>query len=272
MIHEIPSHPCPEWLLQISATSPFPGVKRIVADSLYYPACGLNGTPVKYLAGNVHSFVYADYGITEREFLDNLNGGGPDDGFKHYHPVVQRKLSVHDVVPANWRPELLPTDRDRQSWLIEQERRCQPFGHWSVWQRYPDAPEDHGPQRFSFLYLAGEMSACYQGLYCWNRIAPTVLAIIQPGAIGGEWENTCSDSSFFKRVVRSNRAGLPPYLLHGGYGFSYPEACWAEYKGPALARIPERSAGLWRLGTSACGQQASGSSSSSGSDAGRFAS
>lgn len=251
MIHEMPSSPCPEWLPETSVSSVFPGVKRIVADSLYYPACGLNGTPIKYLARNVHSFVYADYGVTEEEFLDNLNGSGRNAGFKHYRPIVQRKLSAHDVVPANWRPEMLPTDRQRLSWLLEQEKRCRPFGHWSVWERHPDCPEEHGSKRFSFLYLAGEMSACYQGLYCRNRIAPKVLAIIQPGAMGGEWEHTCSDTSFFKQVVRSNRGGLPQYLLHGGYGGPdfYEDACWAEYKGPVLARLPERSAGLWRLRT-----------------------
>jgi len=92
------------------------------------------------------------------------------------------------------------------------------------------------------------MSAIYQGLYCRLSISPRVLAIIQPGSIGGEWESVTTDDSFFKKVVCSNAAGLPDYLLHGGYGQGYYErACWQEYDGERIVQLPERYAGLWKL-------------------------
>lgn len=247
MIPELATIPCPAWLSAITPASALPEVPLLLRDSLYYPACGLNGTPVKYLAGNVHSFVYADYGVTEAQFLDNLNGAGPDCGFKHFRAVVQRKLSAEDIVPPGWRPPLIPQEA-RTGWLREQERRCRPFGHWSVWERLPSTPEEAGPLRFSFLYLASEISAAYQGLYSHHGVAPMILAIIQPGAMGGEWEATASNDSFFKHAVRSNRGGMPRFLLHGGWGYAdaYQTACWSEYAYPPIARLPERHAGLWQ--------------------------
>ena len=44
-------------------------LKDVLKDSLYYPASGLNGTPVKYLAGNVWSYIYADYAIERDKYL-----------------------------------------------------------------------------------------------------------------------------------------------------------------------------------------------------------
>ncbi len=246
----------PKWLSAISEDSPFPGLEKILPDSLYYPACGFNGTPVKYLSGNIYSFVYTDYGITRDDFLAHLNGTGPDDGFEHYHPVCQRDVSRDEIVPDGWRPAIVPTnDMDREK-LFQIEKECEPFGHWSVWQRNEDAPDDAGPLRFSFFFLAGEMSATYQGLYYENNIVPKILTIIQPGSFGGEWERVTDDSSFFKKVVSSHEKGFPPYLLYGGFGGPeyYECACWQEYrcdtcKCARVAQLPERYASLWRLQT-----------------------
>ena len=178
--------------------------------------------------------------------------------------MLQREILRSEVVPDDWRPALQPQDVDAVRRPAEVERDCQPFGHWSIWQRTASADPAAGPELFSFFFLAGEISAIYQGLYTRLAIAPKVLAIIQPGTMGGEWENSCSDQSFFKQVVRSHAAGLPEYLLHGGTGWGrghpnhdpYPEPCWREYRGPRLCQLPERYAGVWarRRGRSRLGE------------------
>jgi len=94
------------------------------------------------------------------------------------------------------------------------------------------------------------MSCVFQTLFNRNNIRPKVLAIIQPGSgFGGGWEYTEGNQSFFKSVVQSNPAGMPEYLLFGGFGSSsfYEEPCWKEYQGERLIQLPERQAGLWRL-------------------------
>jgi hypothetical protein len=242
----------PDWLSTISEGSPFPDLTKVLVDSLYYPASGLNGTPVKYLAGNTHSFVFADYGIMKDEFLKNLNGKAPECGFRYYHSICQREISRREIVPDGWEPTIVPTAREGRERLLETERNCTPFGHWSVWERDANADADVGPQRFSFFFLAGEMSAIYQGLYCRLQISPKFLAIIQPGAMGGEWESVTSNGSFFKKVVSSNKGrgtkyGLPQYLVYGGFGRGlYDHPCWEEYEGERIVQLPERYAGVWR--------------------------
>ena len=152
MIHEISELDVPGWLSNISEDSSLPNLDRILIDSLYYPASGLNGTPVKYLSGNIYSFIYADYGIKKDDFLNNLNGKGPDCGFMNYHSVCQQEVFRHEIVPDNWHPSIVPTtQRDRER-LLQCERRCTPFGHWSVWQRDESANSDVGSLRFSFLF------------------------------------------------------------------------------------------------------------------------
>ena len=250
MITELPEMQLPEWIGAIAEGQEvldFP-LQKILTDSLYYPASGLNGTPVKFLAGNIFSFVYADYGINKTVFLSDLNGGGPRCGFEGYHSILQREIFRHDIVPDGWWPSLVPTQENETRRLLDHEKNCQPFGHWSVWQRNLESKPSIGPSLFSFVFFSGEMSAIYQGLYCRLKIAPKILAIIQPGAIGGEWENVSSNESFFKKVVKSNQAGFPEYLIYGGFGRGFYESpCWSEYNGNRLVQLPERYAGIWKL-------------------------
>lgn len=42
-------------------------LKDILQHSLYYPAAGFDGRPVRYLGGKIHSFVYVDYGNSQAQ-------------------------------------------------------------------------------------------------------------------------------------------------------------------------------------------------------------
>jgi hypothetical protein len=250
MIAPLQTMETPEWLNTIVETKTSDGfpLKSILQNSLYYPASGLNGTPVKYLGGNIHSFIYADYGISRRSFLRNLHGIDSGCGFKGYRLVMQQDIHRDDLVPPDWIPPLIPQSNPHYSLLKGNESACEQFTHWSVWKRRKGFSHQHGPDAFSFLFIGGEMSAVYQGLYSRNSQKPLVLAVIQPGCMGGEWENVESDSSFFKKVVLSNPAGMSEYLLYGGIGKGYYEKpCWGEYVGDRLIQLPERYAGLWKL-------------------------
>ncbi len=167
-----------------------------------------------------------------------------------YQSVLQQELSWRDLVPEGWTPEMAPASGLKRRDSGGKRICCSQFGHWSVWRRDPKFNNTTDPAGFSFLFFSEEMSVIYQGLYCRLSVAPNILAIIQPGAIGGEWENVTSSDSFFKKVVASSKAGLPEYLLYGGFGRGfYDAACWDEYQGERLAQLPERYAGLWKLNT-----------------------
>jgi hypothetical protein len=250
MLDSLPREHVPQWLTDAAEAGSRAGfdLPSILKGSLYYPACGFDGTPIRHLAGNTHSFVYADYRTKQADFLDNLRAGGPDGLFADYEAVVMRELHRDDIVPYGWQPWMHPEagrDTDR---LPMHQGDAQPFGHWSVWRRRSGAPAADRPELLSFVYFAGEMSALYQGLYLRLAIAPRMLAIIAPGRIGGEWEEVESDDAFFRSVVYANPAGMPEYLVNGGYGSAdrYAKPCWSDYGGDLLARLPERSAGVWR--------------------------
>ncbi len=241
----LPSQPVPQYLLDCfnDPASPRFELPELLKDSLYYPACGLNGTPIKHLSGFVHSFVYADYWISEEDYLRDLYQGTALLGYRCMH---ERSLETHDIVPTGWRPPILPP-RDKWERLQRQESRAKPFGRWSLWQRLPDFSTDHGPECLSLLFFGGEMSALYQGLYNRLEIAPKVIALIQPGAIGGEWERPVSPDSFFKQVVNANSAGLPQYLLRGRYDHGHSTTSeWPEFQ-HQICNIHERSATLWGM-------------------------
>jgi len=244
----MPLKDIPGWL-RIAAESsechvPLPD---LLEDSLYYPASGVNGTPVKYLGGNVHSFIYADYSITVEGMLQNMYGTEKDCGFLGYTLLRHRDILHGELFPEGWKPDYSPTEEQLQKGLSSGTRHpMETAGHWTIWQRLKEYPETHGPELFSFLYVYGEMSKVYQALYTKYRKRPLVLAIIQPGCFGGEWERTEDEDSMFKKVLSANPAGMPDFLLYGGYGGDWFDTpCWKEYEGKRLVQLPERRAGLW---------------------------
>jgi len=77
MIDSLPKPAIPQWLESIldnsERNSKF-NLSNILTDSLYYPSAGLDGTPVKFLAGNVYSFIFVDYGTNKEDFMCDLTG------------------------------------------------------------------------------------------------------------------------------------------------------------------------------------------------------
>ena len=67
--------PTEQPLVSVKDESPFP-IRLLLRDSLYYPSSGFDGTPVKYLAGKILSFVYVDYGRTRDELHAELEERG----------------------------------------------------------------------------------------------------------------------------------------------------------------------------------------------------
>lgn len=222
----------PEWLSALSEESiehdPFP-LECLLHDSLYYPGSGFDGNPVKYLGGNILSFIYADYGETRKKYMDVMR----NPGFKGYQSIGTRSVEDGELGPG-----LDPRDWDPE-WSISGyephfHRKIQPpFYEWSVWEREESCPIIHGPERFSFLYLCAEGVTAFRNLYVRNSIAPKAIAIIQAGTgAGGNWTNFENPSGILARSVFMNQAGPPELLLYGGMGHRelYCEACWPYYQ------------------------------------------
>lgn len=202
MISEIAIEATPGWLA--AAFPPlheFP-LRDILRDSVYYPASGIDGDPVKYLAGNFHSFVLADYGVGRERVLGKLSA------FRGYRIAAQREVSERELTPSGWTPQLLQGCKDIPQ---RRTRRMQPpFGIWSIHERTNEFGSDHGPERFSMLYIGGDGVATFQALYRGNSIAPAVIAIISSPERG----SVATGRTSKKRTASSlNRCSPIPAVL-----------------------------------------------------------
>ena len=103
MISQLPEKSVPDWLAGISQSTitidPFP-LTQLLEDSLYYPSSGFDRDPVKYLSGNILSFIYVDYGRSHDEFENEII----KRGFRGYECVATRSVTEQELTPRGWRP------------------------------------------------------------------------------------------------------------------------------------------------------------------------
>ena len=245
MIAELPRIEPPDWLNRNQEeiqNGEFP-LREILKDSLYYPASGTDGDPVKYLAGNVLSFIYADYGIERNEVLHTLKHG--QHRFCGYAPVALRDVNMKELCPDGWTPKLpRPGDGnpERGRSFIKP-----PFAVWSIFQRLAGFSDEHGPERFSLLHICGDGVATFQALYHGNHCVPHAVAVINPGTgFGGNWTDFSDRALIFARSVLENPSGDPELLLYGGICPAddpfYQEPCWPDYPEP-VACVPKYDGG-----------------------------
>lgn len=190
--------------------NPFP-IKQLLKNSLYYPACGLDGGIIKFCntAGknlNIKSFVYCDYGIGEESFKENQNT------FHGYHVLGTRNIKKEELIPNGWEQQI-PTTLNLNNYFRYQDS-WKPFVNWTIYQRNPDVKENHGPKKFSLLYIGGEGVATYQALYWSNQIAAKALAIIRPGTgFGGNWTDFTTGYNELEWVIENNPVGNPRFIF-----------------------------------------------------------
>ena len=230
MLLDLPRQLCPIWLKCLNANSinkiEFP-LTEILTGSLYYPSSHFDGDPVRHLAGNIHSFIYVDYGYSEKELDHNLE----TSGFTGYTILGRRSVSQAELNPKKLTPSGANMEIDGNT-EIHSRFIKKPFCEWLVFERNRDLDSRHGPERFSLIYLCADGAAAYQILFTANGLKPSVICIIQPGdAFGRNWTNFKDPNQILARSVQQNSAGIPPYLLDGQNwkrDRSDP-ACWPYY-------------------------------------------
>jgi hypothetical protein len=189
----------------------------ILKDSFFYPASGLDAWPIKYLSDNFYSFVYADYGVQEQKFLQDLH-------FKGYEIVLSREIDInnelHPDLAISFNAENIPDSIEVKN----------PYAYWVVAMKISDDME--GAEMFSLLFLAVEGIKVYNRLYVDNKIAPKALAIIQPGTgFGGNWTDFMDPDGLLANCVIKSDIPKPQYLVTGGMsGAVTNEPVWSIYK------------------------------------------
>ena len=250
MLNELRRNSVPGWLKGASADQDLP-IADLLKDSLYYPACGIDGRPVQYLGGYCHSFVYADYGYPSEKLIDLLKSSG---AFFGYRLRSSRILDTGELpIRQAWETISLDIrlDGDPRRYRDHQVKH---YSFWTIFERLPGFSDDHGPDVFSLLYIADDGVAAFQALYCSNGVAPAVVSIIQPGeGFGRNWTHFFDCKQVFCRTVMGNPFGQPRYLLLGGYqvkqGFQQ-EVVWPGYGSMVkFWKVSEGYLGLWEAGS-----------------------
>lgn len=225
--------PVPEWLARLNPPhlhrADFP-LAEVLQHSLYYPAAGFDGRPVQFLGGFIHTFIYVDYGLEERA----VDAEARAPGFLGYHLAGRKPLSERDLAPLGWHPQI-PAQFENQMRAVTESHAHgfvrMPFATWYVFDRNDDRGKDHGPKRFSLVYLCADGVAAYQVLYWQNQTAPEVLAIFQPGTgFGNNYTDFRDPNGFFAwTVLRHNGQKAPDYLVCGENGpLDQYQAFWPE--------------------------------------------
>lgn len=208
------------WLNQLSIRSMQNGVfprESLLEGSLFYPACGFDGSPVRRWQLGFVSFVFCDFSVSE----DDLNGALTAKPFLGYREFSRRNLTHGDLSPLR----VLDGDSDlsdvrkpmaeknRYIEMVNSALRENPklFATWFVFERMCNCGPEHGPERFSLIYIRGEGAATYDALYNMNNLLPGGVCIIRPGTgFGGNYQNF---HAVLWEVINSNRRGLPKILL-----------------------------------------------------------
>ena len=243
MISTLPKPDEPKWLMEIDdpANCDFPQ-QELLQHSFYYPASGFDGDPVAYLAGNFFSFVYADYGVTEKDLHDKIR----QDGFEGYKPLGYRSVSWGELTPNGRSPAIFDPDGGGSS---KHRDRIKPsFCEWYIFERQGNFDENHGPKRFSLLFLCEDGINAYQWLYVDNGRAPEAIAIIQPGRVyGRNHTDFKNQNDLLGQTVMGNQNGHPEFLLFGGVGGrdKYEDPCWPRYS-EFIVFLGNTSIGVWK--------------------------
>ena len=221
-------------------------VRALLYNSVYYPASAFDGGVIRDCnvnrkEWNVLSFVYVDYKETPRSLSET-------DMPRGYHLLGMRQLKEEELVPNGWKPQLPPNfDMQRYQQTVNHFANKHPFATWMVFERLPEFGEEHGPKRFSLLFLCADGVATYQALYWTHGICPRAIAIIQPGTgFGFNWTDFFKKDDPFYWTVSHNPAGMPecvycgfwsdsatsPYDTPDFNNFDWPGyACWQPAEG-----------------------------------------
>ena len=200
MLNSIEEAPYPDWLKSNTFTF---NIKNLLKDSCYYPASWFDGNPVRYLAGNVYSFVYVDYRYSRDDIHRETRLG-----LRGYKLIHQEEISEDRLTPADLsrfvEPDFTaPSERvEKFNGITKQLIRNRPFAIWNIFERKADFTEQHGPLRLSILFLKFEGAFAYQALYLYHKMAPLIMAVIQPGTgFGGNWTCFYQANSLLYRSV-----------------------------------------------------------------------
>jgi len=232
MPRALPNRPVPNWLQNITNLDSLP-IKDVLKDSVYYPACDVDGSIIQEFNGYSHSFIYVDYETAKDRVNLHLNR------FGGYDVLMKREVTKEELCFAPFTP-IYPLPSDGNPLYKTEKNAVELFAIWVILERQESTDVNHGAKRFSLLFIKGEGFATYQALYYSNQVAPSI--VVAKGTsmgFGGNWTDFFKTGGFYERTVLSNPYGKPQYLC------ARDDVHWNEFTIP-IYRHQKRRTG-WRF-------------------------
>ena len=172
---------------------------------MFYPACGLDGRPVQYFGGAIHSFVYVDELCSNDDVTASLNT------FRGYRLLFARPVEKETLDIDSF--ECHSNRLNRHNDFSRRSRPVFSYALWAVFERVDGFEADHGPVRFSLLYIGGEAVSAYWSLYRRHGIAPFGITLIKCDAFTGNWTSFLDDRAELASLVMVTNRVVPPRYL-----------------------------------------------------------
>ena len=188
-------------------------IAEITKNSLYYPACYFDGSPVVVCNRDrqdlgINSFIYCDcFPMSEEKVMFEI------DRFRGYKSIGMCLIPIEKIIPPQWEKFHM---KNMWTWH-DKPLNC--FAIWSVMERLPEYDSSHGPKRFSFTYILAEGTATYFALYERLGTTPKVLSIVNPGM---EPSGLGSIYGPFYTTLSCNRV-MPEYMFIEKHSDIWPE-------------------------------------------------
>lgn len=211
----------------------------ILQNSVYYPASGLDATPVEVFGDKYKSFVNVDYSQNYENIRRSLELDFESVGYKliGIKDISREELAPNGISPINYDFNQHEKSRLSDHLFIKElfdNAASSGFAIWAVYELDNTliAKTDGKSERFSILHIRAEGWAAFEGLYVENKINPKAIAIIRPGEGYGDNWTLFSDSKFrLYQSLRKNEhvhgAEMPNYILTSA---GSDEGCfWGEY-------------------------------------------
>lgn len=193
---------------------------KILENSTFYPASGIDATNIEGLSQYSKSFVNVDYSLSEYDVKKALVKDFIPIGYK----IIGLKLvKKENLSPNGFKPNCFPlkqSEKERIGFLNNAKIYHKPFCLWAIYQLDDTLTNktDGKIKRFSLLHIGGEACTTFDALYVSNGINPIAVAILNSGAgYGDNWTKITNPNyrlfNLMKLNLERNKTSLPKYVF-----------------------------------------------------------
>jgi hypothetical protein len=217
-------------------------LQRLLTNSVFYPAAGLDGTAIKKLSSKYHHFIHADYSTPKAVVKNAMANHFYNIG---YDLCQQKSIPYYQLISPHYGRQIYSTlnkyesERINYFSFIRKRLFYDDFSPFVIWSRYIYNQNRAGIKAdiapfFELLHVGGEACEVFNALYLKAGINPKVMIFINPSeGYGDNW--TCFTETGFRLQnsvmlnTQSKGAQLPEMILKNVNTFPDPEPVWNEF-------------------------------------------